>query len=150
MPDSHEHGPATGGPASTQPHYETADVNFGPIIKFGIGLAVAGIVIHLAILGTYALLAHNAKNAQPRLSALEEKDRVQLPKDLGAIPEPRLQVSDVGDLKEFRQQQKKKLDTYGWIDEKKGVVHIPIDQAIKILSDPKQQAAHGIVTSAKK
>jgi hypothetical protein len=150
MPESQEHGPTTGELAPHHQLYETADVNVGPIIRFGIALAVAGIVIHLVILGTYALLARSAKNAQPHLSALEEKDRVQLPKDLTAIPEPRLQVSDVGDLEAWRQQQRNKLKTYGWVDEKKGVVHIPIDQAIKILADPNQQAANGIVTSVKK
>jgi hypothetical protein len=29
--------------------------------------------------------------------------------------------------------EKAKLDSYGWVDRKKGIVHIPVDRAVKIL-----------------
>jgi hypothetical protein len=53
-------------------------------------------------------------------------------------PQPRLQVDPAADLARFRAEEEKRLDTYYWVDKKSGIVHIPIDQAMK------QLAAKGI------
>ena len=50
-------------------------------------------------------------------------------------PQPRLQTDPSEDLAQFRADEDKRLNTYYWIDEKKGVVHIPIQQAIKELAE---------------
>jgi hypothetical protein len=46
-------------------------------------------------------------------------------------PHPRLQTDPSKDLARFRADEDKRLNSYYWIDKKKGVVHIPIDQAMK-------------------
>jgi hypothetical protein len=53
---------------------------------------------------------------------------------LKVFPEPRLQRTPGPDLKAFRAQEDKVLDSYGWIDQSKGVVRIPIDRAIAVLA----------------
>jgi hypothetical protein len=53
-------------------------------------------------------------------------------------PGPRLQTDAPGDLQRFRAEEEKRLNTYYWIDQQKGIVHIPIEQAMK------QLAASGI------
>lgn len=49
-------------------------------------------------------------------------------------PAPRLQIDPAADLARFRAEEDKKLNTYYWIDKQKGIVHIPIAQAMKELA----------------
>ena len=49
-------------------------------------------------------------------------------------PSPELQVNPQQDLANFRAQENKLLNTYYWVDKHKGIVHIPIDQAMKKLA----------------
>ena len=47
------------------------------------------------------------------------------------MPEPRLQTDPPDDLAKLRGREQKQLDTYYWVDRDKGIVHIPIDEAMK-------------------
>ncbi|MFZ3238112.1 MAG: hypothetical protein WA417_08270 [Stellaceae bacterium] len=49
-------------------------------------------------------------------------------------PAPELQVAPAQDLARFRAQEEKRLDTYYWVDKSKGIVHIPIEEAMKKLA----------------
>jgi hypothetical protein len=49
-------------------------------------------------------------------------------------PGPRLQINDAADLRRFRAEEDEKLNGYYWTDKQKGVVHIPIGQAMKKLA----------------
>ena len=51
---------------------------------------------------------------------------------------PLLQTDPQADLEAFRAKEDSRLNTYYWVDKSKGVVHIPIEQAMK------QLAASGI------
>lgn len=53
-------------------------------------------------------------------------------------PQPRLQTDPSEDLVQFRAEEQKRLNDYYWIDKKKGIVHIPIERAMK------EVAAEGI------
>ena len=50
-------------------------------------------------------------------------------------PQPRLQTDPSEDLTKFLADQDKRLNTYYWIDRKKGIVHIPIEQAMRELAE---------------
>jgi hypothetical protein len=49
-------------------------------------------------------------------------------------PSPELQVDPQQDLKSFRLHEDQRLNTYYWVDKAKGIVHIPIEQAMKKLA----------------
>jgi hypothetical protein len=51
-----------------------------------------------------------------------------------APPGPRLQTDAEGNLRRFRAEEEKLLNTYSWVDKSKGVVRIPIEQAMKQLA----------------
>lgn len=53
-------------------------------------------------------------------------------------PPPVLQTDPATDLRDFRAEEEARLESYGWVDRSKGVVHIPIEQAMK------EAAAKGI------
>ncbi len=48
-------------------------------------------------------------------------------------PAPELQVNPQQDLIRFRLSEDNKLNNYYWVDKQKGIVHIPIEQAMKKL-----------------
>lgn len=50
-------------------------------------------------------------------------------------PEPRLQRVPKDGLAALRAQEAEHLETYGWVDEPRGVVRIPIDRAIDVLAE---------------
>ncbi|HZV04153.1 MAG TPA: hypothetical protein VE999_03595 [Gemmataceae bacterium] len=49
-------------------------------------------------------------------------------------PGPRLQTDTSADLKRFRAEEERRLNSYYWVDKEKGIVHIPIEQAMKNLA----------------
>lgn len=59
---------------------------------------------------------------------------IRIPYPPPAYPTPRLQASPPQDMARFYRQEMAELNSYGWIDRDKGVVHIPIDQAMRIIA----------------
>jgi hypothetical protein len=51
-----------------------------------------------------------------------------------APPGPRLQTDPEADMRHFRAEEVKRLNTCYWIDKQKGIVHIPIEEAMKKLA----------------
>jgi hypothetical protein len=49
-------------------------------------------------------------------------------------PAPRLQVKEGPDFAKFRAAEERRLNTYYWVDRSKGIVHIPIAEAMKKLA----------------
>jgi hypothetical protein len=49
------------------------------------------------------------------------------------FPQPQLQQTPILDLRAVRAEEDKILNGYGWVDEPKGVVRIPVAEAIDIL-----------------
>ena len=111
------------GPAA--PHHEESDVNVRAIFGFGIGLIVVAAIIHVAV--WLLFLAFNSREAAqtPRQFPLAASQETQQP------PEPRLQTTPRQDLKDLRAAEDKRLHEYGWVDKNTGIVHIPIDEAMK-------------------
>ena len=49
------------------------------------------------------------------------------------FPKPALQADDVADMNRLRAEEDEILNSYGWVDQKDGRGHIPIDDAIKMV-----------------
>jgi hypothetical protein len=48
-------------------------------------------------------------------------------------PAPRLQTQPFADIDQQRAEERELLHSYGWVDEKAGIVHIPIERAKELL-----------------
>lgn len=48
---------------------------------------------------------------------------------------PQLQSNPAQELQQLRSQNEERLDSYGWVSEDAGVVHIPIDRAMDIIAE---------------
>jgi len=125
--------------------HEVSDLRIGPIVWFLIGLAIATIVIGLLVVGLFDAFESREEKSKAATSPLSS-ERQKLP------PEPRLQLapsteeqlerklppdikkdSPLQEMKRLREQENEKLTSYGWVDEKAGVVRIPIEEAKKRL-----------------
>jgi hypothetical protein len=49
-------------------------------------------------------------------------------------PAPELQIDSASDLARYRAGEEARLQSYGWVDRDKGIVHIPIEQAMRDLA----------------
>jgi hypothetical protein len=131
----HGHGEGHGQSPNENPDvsYERTDVDFFQITAFGVGLAIATVVVVFAIIALFKFLEkrEDAKNPPPIASMMN--DRQKLP------PEPHIQPvpsesQPPQQLQELRDTEKEILSNYGWIDQSKGIVRIPIAQAIDMVA----------------
>jgi hypothetical protein len=115
-----------GGAENPEVHHEESDIDFGAIVKFGGGLIVVAVLIHVlmwVLLGYFE--ARDGKQAQ-RMYPLAATQENRLP------PEPRLQTNPREDLAELRAREDSVLHSYGWVDRNAGIVRMPIDTAMKL------------------
>jgi hypothetical protein len=108
--------------------YEHTDAHVGPMIQFAIWLFVSAIVVHLGLGAMYWLLVRDSR---------ESAESAQYPLAVNAPPrlpaEPRLQQFPRNELYEFRVKEDQQLHSYGWMDKNAGIVHIPIEDAIRLM-----------------
>ena len=122
------HGAHAESPRVDSPdvRHEESDVNIRAIFGFGIGLAVAGIVISFVV---WLLFQHfearESRKVTPEFPLAAQQGN-RLP------PEPRLQTNPRADLADLRAQEENVLETYGWVDKNASVVRIPIEEAMKL------------------
>jgi hypothetical protein len=120
-------------PGST---YEHTDAHVGPMIHFGIWLAISAIIVHVGLAGMYWLLI---RQSSERVETQRYPLAVDTPPRLPA--EPRLQQFPRNELYDFRTREDQQLHTYGWVDKNAGTVHIPIEDAMRLMLE------RGILTS---
>jgi hypothetical protein len=124
--------------------HERSDVPTKGILKFAAVLVAFIIAVHVIILGILALVTAQAEGPEGEPTTLVIKKGYKLPRDLDKIPAPVLQSEEATDLEALRREEEIKLKEYRWLDRAKGVVQIPVDEAINILADPKKAAARGV------
>ena len=101
--------------------HERSDVSVRMLVWFLAGLIVAAVVIHV---GLALLWRYFAASEPPSVS------RWIGPRNLP--PSPRLQVAPEIDMNVYLANQRKWLTTYGWVDRSKGIVRIPITEAMEL------------------
>jgi hypothetical protein len=104
--------------------HERTDVRLRPILWFGLGLTVATAAIYVVLAWMLVGFSKSAPEVQPPPVGHRR-----------APPGPSLQLSPAEELKALRENERTLLNEYGWVDRKAGVVRIPIDRAIEILSE---------------
>jgi hypothetical protein len=111
-------------PEHPQHGYEDSDVSVGRLYAFAGG--VVGLVV-LGVLGS-AVVFHFFVRHQPLGPPASPFESVRT-----MPPEPRLQTTAPLDLKDYRADQEKILEGYGWVDSHAGIVRIPVDRAMDLL-----------------
>jgi len=113
--------------------HEESDVNVRGIVGFGLGLALT---IGLSALVLYGMFDYLRGNFTPKPVAPSPLIGVREPVEPNQAPElfpnPRLQTDYYGDLEALREEWSKRLESSGWLDKNAGIVHIPIDDAMRL------------------
>jgi hypothetical protein len=115
-------------PANAQ--YEHTDIEPTIAGKFAVWLFVAMLISGGIVYGTFWLF-----EGQEARAGLANQ---LFPLAAGQVKEPqgpRLQTQPFKDIYVLRQGEREKLTTYGWVDQASGVVRIPVDDAMRMLSE---------------
>jgi len=141
--------------------FERKDVRSAGIFYFFAGLAAAAIVIHLLLAGLYEILDKRDKAQQPPPNPLvanmnPDTRKVPLNYPQNVFPEPRLETNERTQLDDVRLAEEQKLNGYDWVDQKSGIVRIPIDRAMDLIAQrglpvrPQNANANANATTHKK
>src|SRR6476620_10829026 len=125
------HAPQPSGladpPGDPDLNREASDVSVMPVLRFGAGLIVAAALIHFLV---WLLFMYFSTREAPRVAP-------QYPLAAGQIerlpPEPRLQTNPREERRDLQAQEDAVLGSYGLVDKERGVVRIPIDEAMKLI-----------------
>ncbi len=125
------------GPTPPDAQHEHTDIEPSIASRFAVWLAIAMTISVAIVYGTFWLFEGREQVAA--------RGAQQFPLAAGQVREPqgpRLQTQPFKDIYLLRQGEREKLTTYGWVDQGHGVVRIPIDEALRLLSE------RGVVPSA--
>jgi hypothetical protein len=132
MTDETRHG-------NLQADFEQEDLGAKPILLFLFWLGVALVLLALVVKGGYVLMDHYQQAHQPAMSPLKPEVRTDTAEETKAylekFPRPILEENERTELNDFRLNEEEELDSYGWVDEKAGTVHIPIERAMQLVAE---------------
>ncbi len=103
--------------------FEARDVDASVIGWIAVGVVVAALLIHGAVAASYAYFSRTEFRDQQPVTL------VQQPAPSPTVPS--LQVNPTADLERLEESERMTLSSYGWVDQQKGVVRMPIDEAMK-------------------
>ena len=104
-----------------RPGFEETDVNVVAVGKFGIALLLVTILAMALLVGVF-----NYLKSQEGGEAISVNPRK-------VFPQPQLEETPIPDLKAVREAEDEALNSYGWVDQQKGVVRIPIAKAMDMV-----------------
>jgi hypothetical protein len=124
--------------------YEKTDAHAGPIVKYTIYLLVFTAICAGLSWGVIHGFREFFSKGDPPRPAMAVDDPARLPM------EPRLHVRPTVDVSEMKLDERELLNTYGWTDQSKGVVRIPVARAMQLLAQrglPTRGAAPAVTPS---
>jgi len=98
--------------------FEHSDVNVVAVGKFGVALLLVTILAMALLFGLFNYF----KSSEGGEAVTVDPAKV--------FPHPQLEKTPFPDLKAVREAEDQVLNSYGWVDRQKGVVRIPIAQAM--------------------
>jgi hypothetical protein len=118
------------GPTPPEANYEHTDIDPGIAGKFAVWLVIAMIISTVIVYGTFWMFEGR------ELEAGRAAQQFPLAAGQMRVPQgPRLQTQPFKDIYLLREAEREKLTTYGWVDQGTGVVRIPIEDAMRLVSE---------------
>jgi hypothetical protein len=116
-------------PVNEEVGFEKTDVDATALLKFGFGLVLATAIVVLLLWRLYFVFLAQEGARQPPPPVMKADG------DAMRVPMPHLQDRPAPDLAAFRAREDDVLQSYGWVDKDASVVHIPIEEAMRILAE---------------
>jgi hypothetical protein len=111
--------------------HELSDLSSKLLLSLAISMIVLSVVMHLGLAGSLFYLKKKLTRTEPQLVDASLVTGREMP------PAPRLQRNPPADYIRYHSNQDRILKSYGWMDRNAGIVRIPIDRAMEILSHGK-------------
>lgn len=108
--------------------HEETDADTRSITRFGIGLAFVLIICNVLIWWLFNHFAARESILTPAVTAIVKEQAPREP------PEPRLQGNPPLDMRKMLHEEDDVLNHYGWVDPDRGIVRIPVRQALEIVA----------------
>ncbi len=125
-------------------HREKTDVSIRALFIFIAIFIVFGFIAHFGLYLLFKTFVRIEQRRQPGpVTAMQRPSDMDVPKNQPLLqPFPRTgaegtpivpyHATPVIDLGEMRAAEQRVLTSYGWVDQQKGIVRIPIEQAMKL------------------
>jgi hypothetical protein len=117
--------------------FEREDIGARTIFRFLAGVGIFLIVTYFIVIGVYGYLDRYQSAHEPLQNPLAPPSsadtRIVSDADVKEFPKPRLEKNERLEINSFRMKEEETLNSYGWVDEKAGVVHIPIERAMELV-----------------
>lgn len=108
--------------------FEKSDARPSAILRFLLWLLFGTIAVFILMRWMFVGLAAYEERQQPAPPAMKTSGTSE-------APLPRLQARPAEDLARYRSEQQQFLHGYGWMDQQAGVVHIDIDEAMRLVAE---------------
>jgi hypothetical protein len=101
--------------------FEETDIDVISVGKFGVGLLLVTILFMGLLVFVFNFFRAQAGGEAVSIEPVK------------VFPLPRLEEKPISELKNVRAAEAQSLTSYGWVDQQKGTVRIPIAQAMEML-----------------
>ncbi|HEY4641908.1 MAG TPA: hypothetical protein VII75_11240 [Thermoanaerobaculia bacterium] len=128
---------------NVETHHEKSDVNVRALFIFAVAFVIFAAISHFVLFVMYKQFVKiENKHQNVPLTKMQRPDSMIIPATPRLQPFPsKISAHEtvapnantpVTDMVEMREAQEKALNSYGYVDKAKGVVHIPIEEAKKL------------------
>jgi hypothetical protein len=107
---------------------EKSDVRPSALLRFLLWLLFGTIAVFILMRWMFVSMAAMEERRQPPPPVMQVSTAHE-------APLPRLQMHPADDLAEYRKAEDHVLHGYGWLDQKAGLVHIDIDEAMRLVAE---------------
>ena len=118
--------------------FEREDMSARAVFGFLVGLATVTVLVYFVVKGMYGYLDVYERAHQPPQNPLVQKTEADTrqvsPEETKKFPQPSLETNERRQLNDVRLPEEETLNSYGWVDQKAGVVHIPIERAMELVA----------------
>jgi hypothetical protein len=129
MSTEHAHEPDLEyGPTPPGAKHEHTDIDPAIGFKFALWLSVAMVLSFGIVYGTFRFFDSQENTANTAARRFPLAAGVTRP-----APTPSLQTQPFRDVYLLRDEEAKKLGSYGWVDKDGGIARVPIDRAMDIM-----------------
>ena len=116
------------GPTPPGAKHEHTDIDPAVGYKFALWLTVSMVLSFGIVYGTFTFFDSQQTAANTAARRFPLAAGVTRP-----VPTPSLQTQPFRDIYLLRDDEAKKMQTYGWVDQEGGVARIPIDKAMEVM-----------------
>lgn len=127
MSTHHPTSNAAAHAAAVAAGYEKADPKVQPIVIFTVLLAITLVVTFYGMKWTNDAYMHAETSKDAGLHPLAAAQ--------AEPPAPRLQAQPSAEWKSFKAEQEAAVSHYRWIDRSNGVVQLPVERALELVSE---------------